>query len=290
MHTAMVPEQVKTMKIQAGIQVQDQENSEDNFSFGRLYLIVFVLVRNITFHAVAANLSKLELEKILIEKMKSNKSIHKSDEHKNLYKALVDAYECDKLILYTYEDTVTLKRHGDDEDKDEETFVGSNKGSKRRLAGKELESTSAPKEKTYKTTGKSTEGSKSHHKSASDNLARKDDSRTSYNKLLDTPFDFSAFVMNRLKVDTLTPELLASLTYELMKGSYKSLVELEFFLEEVYKAITDQLDWNNPEGQQYHHDLRKPLPLIPTSRSLRVIPFDHFINNDLEYLRGGLSS
>nr|GEW48046.1 hypothetical protein [Tanacetum cinerariifolium] len=32
-----------------------------------------------------------------------------------------------------------------------------------------------------------------------------------------------------------------------MKGSCKSLVELEFFLEEVYKATTDQLDWNNPE-------------------------------------------
>nr|GEX68702.1 putative reverse transcriptase domain-containing protein [Tanacetum cinerariifolium] len=65
-----------------------------------------------------------------------------------------------------------------------------------------------------------------------------------------------------------------------MKGSCKSLVELEFFLEEVYKATTDQLDWNNPEGQQYLHDLLKPLPLIPNSRERRVIPFDHFINND----------
>nr|GEY61019.1 hypothetical protein [Tanacetum cinerariifolium] len=52
----------------------------------------------------------------------------------------------------------------------------------------------------------------------------------------------------------------------------------------------DQLDWNNPEGQQYLHDLRKSLPLIPTSRGRRVIHFDHFINNDLEYLRGGVSS
>ncbi|GJW05153.1 hypothetical protein Tco_1564009 [Tanacetum coccineum] len=48
-----------------------------------------------------------------------------------------------------------------------------------------------------------------------------------------------------------------------MKGSCKSLVELEYFLEEVCKATTDQLDWNNLEGQQYPHDLRKPLPLIP---------------------------
>ncbi|GJR21086.1 reverse transcriptase domain-containing protein [Tanacetum coccineum] len=107
---------------------------------------------------------------------------------------------------------------------------------------------------------------------------------------MDTPLDFSAFVMNRLKVDTLTPELLTGPTFELMKGSCKSLVELEYLFEEVYKATTEQLDWNNPEGQQYPHDLRKPLPLIPNSRGRRVIPFDHFINNDLEYLSGELGS
>nr|GFC27082.1 hypothetical protein [Tanacetum cinerariifolium] len=46
---------------------------------------------------------------------------------------------------------------------------------------------------------------------------------------------------------TLTSELLAGPTYELMNGSCKSLVELEFFLEDVYKATADQLDWVNPE-------------------------------------------
>ncbi|GKE19669.1 hypothetical protein Tco_1427246, partial [Tanacetum coccineum] len=46
----------------------------------------------------------------------------------------------------------------DDEDKDEEPSAGSNRGSKRRRAGKEPESTSALKEMTSKTTGKSTEG------------------------------------------------------------------------------------------------------------------------------------
>ncbi|GJX27699.1 hypothetical protein Tco_0235778 [Tanacetum coccineum] len=119
-----------------------------------------------TSHAIAANLSKLELKKILIDKMESNKSIHRSDEQKNLYKALVDAYESNKLILDIYGETVSFKRHRDKEDKDEEPSAGSNRGSKKRRAGKEPESTSAPKEKTYKTTGKSTEGSKSHHNSA----------------------------------------------------------------------------------------------------------------------------
>ncbi|GJR10217.1 hypothetical protein Tco_0448786 [Tanacetum coccineum] len=67
--------------------------------------------------------------------------------------------------------------------------------------------------------------------------------------------------MNRLNVKTLTPELLAGPTFELMKGTCKSLTELEYFCEEVYKATTEKLDWINPEGRQYPHDLRQPLPL-----------------------------
>nr|GFB33655.1 hypothetical protein [Tanacetum cinerariifolium]GFB35436.1 hypothetical protein [Tanacetum cinerariifolium] len=73
-------------------------------------------------------------------------------------------------------------------------------------------------------------------------------------------------------------------------GSCTSLIELEYHLEEVYKATTDQLDWVNPEGQQYPHNLLQPLSLIPDNRGHRVIPFAHFINNDLEYLWGGASS
>nr|GEZ22349.1 hypothetical protein [Tanacetum cinerariifolium] len=121
-------------------------------------------------------------------------------------------------------------------------------------------------------------------------LAKQADTRSSFDELMDTPLDFSNFLMNRLRVDTLTPELLAGPTYELMKGSCKSLIELEYHLEEVYKATTDQLDWVNPEGQQYPHNLLHPLPLIPDNRGLRVIPFAYFINNGLEYLRGGASS
>nr|GEZ22045.1 hypothetical protein [Tanacetum cinerariifolium] len=55
-------------------------------------------------------------------------------------------------------------------------------------------------------------------------LAKQVDSRSSFNELMDTLVDFSAFLTNRLKVDTLTPKLLAGPTYELMKGSYKTLV------------------------------------------------------------------
>nr|GEZ58136.1 hypothetical protein [Tanacetum cinerariifolium] len=113
-----------------------------------------------TSHAVAANLSELELKKILIDKMKRNKSIYRSYQQKTLYKALIDAYETDKVILDTYGDTVMIKRCQDDEDDDEEPFAGSNRKSKKRRARKEPKLTSKLKEKTSKSIGKSKEWSK----------------------------------------------------------------------------------------------------------------------------------
>nr|GEU92793.1 hypothetical protein [Tanacetum cinerariifolium] len=189
-----------------------------------------------TSYVVAADLSEPELKKILIEKMESNKSIHRSNEQMNLYKAL--------------------------------------------MKNPPLDQTEGPRDK---------EKEKSQSQQA---LQRKRRPRP-LASLLKGPNlikRLQASLHQKRSQDTLTPELLAGPTYELMKGSCKSLVELKFFLEEVYKATTYQLDWNNPEGQQYPHNLLKPLPLIANSRGRRVIPFDHFINNDLEYLRGGASS
>nr|GEX60021.1 hypothetical protein [Tanacetum cinerariifolium] len=274
---------------------------------------------------IAADLSEMELKKILIEKMEGNKSIQQSDEQRNLYKALVDAYEADKTILDSYGETTILKRRREDDDDQEGPSAGSYRGSKRRREGGEPKSARASLEPATRSAGRSTIGSKSRQASASESafteelmqttsqieepshpvfesaaqgsaqtwiseLAKQDDSRSSFNELLDTSIDFSNFIMNRLGVDTLTPELLARPTYELMRGSCNSLIELEYHLEEVYKATTDQLDWVNPEGQQYPHNLLQPLLLIPDNRGRRVIPFAHFINNDLEYLRGGTSS
>nr|GEX58605.1 hypothetical protein [Tanacetum cinerariifolium] len=100
-----------------------------------------------TSYVFAADLSEMELKKILIEKIEGNKSIHRSDEQRNLYKALVEAYESDKIILDTYRDTVTLKRHRDnDADKDEEPSTGSDRGSKRRREGNEPDESATAEE------------------------------------------------------------------------------------------------------------------------------------------------
>ncbi|GKF83013.1 hypothetical protein Tco_0244669, partial [Tanacetum coccineum] len=81
-----------------------------------------------TSHAVAANLSELELKKILIDKMEANNSINRSDIQKQLYKALVDAYEADKILLDTYGDTVTIKRPRDGANDDQEPSAGTDRG------------------------------------------------------------------------------------------------------------------------------------------------------------------
>nr|GFC51322.1 hypothetical protein [Tanacetum cinerariifolium] len=212
----------------------------------------------------------MELKKILIEKMEGNKSIQRSDEQKNLYKALVEAYEADKAILDTYGESTILKRRREDDDQ-EGPSAGPNRGSKRQKEGGEQASASTPSEKATKGAGGSTTGTQSRQQSVSQSahaeepvqttcqmeetplpvyetalpaaqgdaqswisdLAKQADARSSFNELLDTPIDFSNFIMHRLNVDTSTPDLLAGPTYELMKGSCSSLTELEYHLEEV---------------------------------------------------------
>nr|GFA68534.1 hypothetical protein [Tanacetum cinerariifolium] len=236
-----------------------------------------------TSYAVAADLTEMELKKILIEKIEGNKSIQRSDEQRNLYKALIDVYEADKTILESYGDTAILKRRRGDDDDQEGPPTGSDRGLKRRREGGEPESASTSFEPATKSASKSTTGTQSRQMSASESafteephpewfsqprkpptpdrdwnktlpavqrsaqtciseLAKQADSRSSFNELLDTPIDFSNFIMSRLCVDTLTPKLLAGPTYELMRRSCTSLTELEYHLEEVYKATTDQLD------------------------------------------------
>ncbi|GJY98792.1 hypothetical protein Tco_0516222 [Tanacetum coccineum] len=105
-----------------------------------------------------------------------------------------------------------------------------------------------------------------------------------FNDLMATPIDFSKYVLNRLKIDNLTQDLLLGPAYNLLKGTCTSSIELEYNFQECFNALTDKLDWNNPEGDRYPFDLSKPLPLQGHPCHLTVAA-DYFFNNDLEYLK-----
>nr|GEW50466.1 hypothetical protein [Tanacetum cinerariifolium] len=198
-----------------------------------------------TSHAIAANLSELELKKILIDKMErwrrrtlrwinwGSKRIRSGKEHESTSEP---KEKTSKSTGSSKEGSKSKTRSTDKSAQTEEEVH----------TDKNLEE---PAHQEFETcfTEDHTIDEISQHPDCT--LDRNDDPRESFNELMDTPLDFSAFVLNRLNVDTLTPELLVSPTFELMKGWCKSLVELEYFFEEVCKATTDQIDWNNPEGQ-----------------------------------------
>nr|GFB98813.1 hypothetical protein [Tanacetum cinerariifolium] len=228
-----------------------------------------------TSYVVAADLSEMEQKKILIEKMEGNKSTTGSQSRQLSASESAFAEELMQPTCQMEEPSHPVFETG----AEDQPIVQTSQHPKW------FSQPSRPPTPD-RDWNKSVPAAQGKAQSWISALAKQTDARSSFNELLDTPIEFSNFIMNRLGVDTLTPELLAGLTYELIRGLYNSLTKLEYHLEEVYKATIDQLDWVNPEGQQYPHNLLQPLPLILDNRGRSVIPFEHFINNDLEYLRG----
>ncbi|GKA46673.1 hypothetical protein Tco_0739556 [Tanacetum coccineum] len=182
-----------------------------------------------TSHAVAANLSELELKKILIDKMENNKLIDRSIQRRAEKEPESTNAPKEKTSKSTNKSKKGSKSH--------HTSTGKSAQAEEPIHADEDLKEPAHQEFDTGFTEDQPINATTQHPDCT--LAQNEDPRKSFNELMDTPLDFSAFVMNRLKVDTLTPELLDSPTYELMKGSCKSLVELEYFLEEVCKANTD---------------------------------------------------
>ncbi|GJT24540.1 hypothetical protein Tco_0894477 [Tanacetum coccineum] len=242
---------------------------------------------------VAASLSKFELTKILLDKMEESKSHLRADYKKKLYDALVESYNTDKYLFNTYGEVFMLKRSRDDSDKDRDPSAGSDRGTKRRKSSKEAESSRDSRSATDQEFDMGNNDEQPADKEVTKDdcqVAHAKEPRTSFNELMDTSFDFSAFFLNRLNIKDLTQEILVGPAFELLKGTCKSLTELEYHLEECSKATTERLDWHNPEGKPCPFDLSKPLSLIRDHQGHQVIPQDFFINNDLEYLKGGYFS
>ncbi|GKC81076.1 hypothetical protein Tco_1136793, partial [Tanacetum coccineum] len=86
------------------------------------------------------------------------------------------------------------------------------------------------------------------------NFAAKDP--LTFDDLMATPFDFSKFTTNRLKIDKLTKAYLVGPVYNLLKGTCQNSIKLEYNIEECYKAS-----------------------------SRLTIASEYFFNNDLGYLK-----
>ncbi|GJZ18453.1 hypothetical protein Tco_0554576 [Tanacetum coccineum] len=266
------------------------------------------------------------LENILLDKLEKSKSYRASEQHKDLYDALVKSYLLIKDLFDSYGKAYYLKRGCEDKGKDEDSPAGSDHRLKKRKTSKD---SGQEEELVFETAdiempqdqgddlGNTEDQTNVKEASKHDwfkkperpptpnrdwNAGKQIDFRPpqtwiskiakagklpiTFDKLMNTPIDFSEYVLNNIKIENLTQEYLVGPAFNLLKGTRKSRVELEYHLEECYKAITDKLDWTKPEGHEYLFDLSKPLPLIE-DQGRQVVPANYFFNNNLEYLKGG---
>ncbi|GJY00198.1 hypothetical protein Tco_0357216 [Tanacetum coccineum] len=79
-----------------------------------------------------------------------------------------------------------------------------------------------------------------------------------FDELMSTPKDFSAYIMNGLKITNLTQETLLGPAFRLLNDTHSNYAELEYDFEEFM------------------------------SGNRQKVPVDYFFNNDLKYLQGGV--
>ncbi|GJV77941.1 hypothetical protein Tco_1509525 [Tanacetum coccineum] len=230
----------------------------------------------------------------LFETRTKSKSFNKSPKQRALYHALMELILEDEDVMNDGVADKLKKRKPDDADKDECPSARSDRGLKSKTDEPSVvnvdlkdwfkipERPPTPNLKWNK--GKSVKN-KLTQKWLSD-LARAEKPSRTFDDLMSTSIDSSAFVMNRLQISELTQDILVGSAYNILKGTCRSYVELDYNMEECYKTLTDQLDWNNPEGDRYPFNLSKPLPLVMLGNH-QIFPVDYFFNNDLAYLQEG---
>ncbi|GJV89407.1 hypothetical protein Tco_1533345 [Tanacetum coccineum] len=193
-------------------------------------------------YEAAATLTKFELKKIMIDKMDKSESYLAALEHRECYEGLIKSYDLDKTIFSTYEPKEKFASKHDwftkptkpQESTDPDWNVG--KTPQQRQTQSWLMTLTSSTDKPSKT----------------------------FDELMRTPIDFSAYIMNGLKINNITQETL------MLQDSFR------------------KLDWENPKGDDYPFDLTKPLPLFISGNRQKVL-VDYFFNNDLKYLQGGVS-
>ncbi|GJY13500.1 hypothetical protein Tco_0382809 [Tanacetum coccineum] len=213
-------------------------------------------------YEAASTLTEFQLKKILLDKMEKSESYLTAPKHRDCYDGLKKSYALEKYFFYSY-DVYSLKRGRKDKDKDEDPSAGSDRGLKKRKLSKDAKPTTGPKKKDL--TSGSSKGTKSQSKSSGKSVQSKElvfkvaDS--------DMPQDQEGNLGDnedepRNETASRRP------AFRLLKGTHYNYVELEYDFEECYKALSEKLDWENPEGGDYPFDLSKPLPLIKRGKRI----------------------
>ncbi|GJR38216.1 hypothetical protein Tco_1213900 [Tanacetum coccineum] len=216
-------------------------------------------------------------------------------------------FELKKILIDKMDEIYSLNKSRKDKDKDEDPFARSDQGLKKRKTSKDAKPTKEEpefevadsdmpqdQEENPEPTDPDWNDGKTPQQGPTQSwlmtLASSGDKPSkTFDELMNTPIDFSAYIMNGLKISNLTQETLLGPVFKLLKGTRSNYAELEYDFEECYEALSEKLYWNNPEGGDYLFDLTKPQPLVMNG-NLQIVSVDYFFNNDIKYLQGGIST
>ncbi|GJS15613.1 hypothetical protein Tco_0410085 [Tanacetum coccineum] len=156
-------------------------------------------------YEAAATLTDFELKNILIDKMDKSESYMAAPEHRDCYEGLKKFYDLDKTFFSTYDKVYSLKRSQKDKDKDEDPSAGSNQGLKFKTCQRSRGEPGGNDDEVHQ----EKTPQQGQNQSWLMTLASSADKPSkTFDKLMSTLIDFSAFIMNGLKINNLTQETL----------------------------------------------------------------------------------
>ncbi|GKB42286.1 hypothetical protein Tco_0887228, partial [Tanacetum coccineum] len=203
--------------------------------------------------------------------MRESKSFNKNPTNKTLYHALMESLIADEDAMNQgVADLIKhRKRPHDDEDRDQDPPAGSDQRLKKRKTSKDAEPPKIQSQLVllkiphvisqnqlavtnvdwFKKPARPPTPDPEWNKDKSvdnepihtwlNDLANAEKTTLTFNDLMRTPIDFSTFAMNHLKISNLTKVDLVGPVYNLLKGTCKSCVELEYNMEECYRNLSD---------------------------------------------------
>nr|GEV32896.1 hypothetical protein [Tanacetum cinerariifolium] len=174
--------------------------------------------------------------------------LKKDDPLKTQVTALVDEHLDARLgatrdKFMNFLSIVLVEEKPKDKDKDKDPSARSDRGLKKRKTSKDAEPTKGVKAKESQFG--SSKGTKSQPKSFGKSVQSEE-----------PKFKVADSYMQQDQEGNLGPAL------KLLKGTRTNYAELEYDFEECYKVLSEKLDWETLEGDDYPFDLTKPLPLV----------------------------
>ncbi|GKE72862.1 hypothetical protein Tco_1534903 [Tanacetum coccineum] len=208
-----------------------------------------------------SNFAPLVIKSMVTKSLEHAVLAKESSQPKSTYEAstLLTEFDLKKIFIDKIDEMYSLKRSQKDKDKDEDPSTGSDQGLKKKKTSKDAEPTK--EEPKFEVADSDMPQDQKENLGNDDEEPKRktpqqgptqswlmtlassaDKPAKTFDELMSTPIECSAYIMNGLKITNLTQETLLGPTFKLLKGTRTNYAELEYDIEECYKDLSEKLD------------------------------------------------